>query len=67
MMEIANKKTGLEAQVRKPFYGILRDIQAADTPARTGDESRRRAEKLSDENNRANKNWLISEGPEKNS
>ena len=47
--------------------GILREIQAADTPTRTGDGSRRRAEKLSDDENRANKNRFISEGPEKKS
>ena len=44
--------------------GILREIPAVDTPTRTGDGSRRRAEKLSDDENCANKNRVVSEGPE---
>ena len=51
-----SKKTGIS--------GILRVFQAADTPTRTGNGSRRRAEKLSDDKNRANKNRFISDGPE---
>ena len=45
--------------------GILQVIQAAGTPTRNGNGSRRRAEKPSHDKNRANKNRFISEGPEK--
>ena len=44
---------------------ILRVIQAADTPTRTDNGLRRRAEKLSDDKNCASKNWFITDGPEK--
>ena len=67
MINIAKRKTGLLAKGRENsgIIRILREIQATDAPTRTGDGPRRQAEKLSDEENCANKNRFISEGPEK--
>ena len=53
---MVSKKSGIS--------GTLRVIQAGDTPTRTGNGSRRRAEKPSDDKNCANKNRFISDGPE---
>ena len=67
MIEIAKIKAGLQATVSKKtkISGIWRVIQAADTPTRTGNGSRQRAEKLSDDKNRTKKDWFVSDGPEK--
>ena len=68
MIETVKTKAGSYAKVSKKSgtCGILQEIQAADTPTRTGDGSRRQVAKLSDDTNRANKNRFISESPEKN-
>ena len=60
------QKTGSEAKVRifSPDFQDFRENQAADTPTRTGDGPRRQPEKLSDEENRANKNRFINQDAE---